>query len=191
MSGAMGVKVITPATAQLTLAEMRLHLRLDESFGTDDNLMLLAMLASAVDYCEHYTGRSIGAQTLEIALDAFPACGIVLPNGPVTAITSITYTNVSQLTLAPAAYVIDDYGLQTSVLPKAYTQWPATDGTLLGIKIRYVAGGVRPAVRSALLLMVAHLYENREATNIGRANTDQELPYGVTSLLNTCKVWTI
>jgi hypothetical protein len=54
------------------------------------------------------------------------------------------------------------------------------------VKVRYVAGDLPAAVKSALLLTVGHLFENREAS---APIALQELPLGVKSLLDTVKVW--
>lgn len=182
----MGVKVITPPAQVIPTPDLVSHVRApDDSEGP----LLVAYLGAALGYAEHYTGRSFGSQTLELALDAFPAGAIDLPQGPVTAITSIKYrhwaTNV-ETTLDPSAYSLDDYGLQCRVVPALNTEWPATDGSTNALKIRYVAGALPDAVRSALLLTVGHLFENRENT---APLSLQELPMGAKALLDTVKVW--
>ena len=175
----MGVKVITPAANILTLAQMRLHIRLIGDPHPEDAL-LLSSLAAAVQYAEHYTGRSIGVQTLELALDAFPTGAIDLQQGPVLSITSIKYLNEIgvELTLLPAAYTLDDYSLQNRVVGLA--EWPATGAFANAVKVRYQAGSILPAVQAALLLAVADMYENRE--QIGLSD-------GVSSLLDTVRAY--
>ena len=163
----MGVKVITPAVAVLTLAQLRMHLRLIGEPHPEDTL-LLANLAAAVQFAEHYTARSIGAQTLELALDAFPAGPIELKQGPVASIISIRYIDSAgvEQTLASSAYALDDYGLEHWAIP--VDGWRATGSVANAVKVRYVAGNVPPAVQSALLLTVADLYENREQTSLSK-----------------------
>lgn len=187
----MGVKVITPATQQLPTADLRAHCRIDPvDVDTDAvvDALLVGYLAAAVGYAEHYTQRSIGEQTLELALDAFPACGAIdLPRGPVASITSIKYLDESgaEQTLSDTLYALDDYGLVPRVLLTG-DAWPATDAAANAVKVRYDAGSLPDAVKSALLLYVAHLYENREASGTDRL---AEIPLGVDCLLDTVKVW--
>jgi len=183
----MGVKVITPATQQITTAELRLQSRADPADTTEDGLFV-GWLAAAVKLAEHYTGRSIGEQTLELALDEFPDGPIELPRGPVTSITSIKYINEDgvETTLSDTLYTLDDYGLQCWALQKVGTTWPATEASANAVKVRYVAGNLDPAVRTALLLSVAHWFENREASTDLRLVA---LPMGAQQLLDTTTDW--
>ena len=178
----MGIKVITPASAVLTLAQLRLHVRVIGDPHPDDSL-LLENLAAAVQYSEHYTGRSIGVQTLELALDAFPAGPIELKQGPVVSIASIKYVDSAgvEQTLASSAYALDDYGLEQWAIP--VDGWRATGSVANAVKVRYVAGNLPPAVQSALLLNVTLLYE--ELTPQSRKADEESRD----NLLNTVKVW--
>jgi len=181
----MGVKVITPAAQQIPTADLRAHCRID---GTDEDALLAGYLAAAVGYAEHYTQRSIGEQTLELALDAFPACGAIdLPRGPVASIESIKYLDAAgvEQTLSDTQYSLDDYGLVPRVILVA-DAWPATDAVANAVKVRYEAGSLPDAVKTALLLTVGHLFENREAT---APDNLAELPLGVDCMLDTVKVW--
>lgn len=175
----MGVKVITAASNILTLAQLRLHLRLVGDPHPEDSL-LLSYLASAVQFAEHYTGRSIGEQTLELALDAFPAGPIELKQGPALSITSIKYLDAAgvEQTLSPSNYTLDDYSLQSWAL--CATEWPASGDFANAVKVRYQAGNLPPAVQSALLLTVANLYENREQASLSN---------GACALLDTVRTY--
>ena len=90
----MAIKTITAPTllSIVSLAEMRLHCKLDTTGGVhaDDSQLQIA-LGAAHGYAEHYTQNALGAQTLELALDEFPANGgsIELARGPVISITSV------------------------------------------------------------------------------------------------------
>lgn len=179
----MGVKIITPAAAAITLDELREQLRLPDT----SDAMLLIYLAAAQEYAQHATQRAIGAQTLELALPAFPSGPIDLPLSPVTSITSIVYVDAqgATQTLSGSAYSLNDYELVHSVQPLG--DWPATRAdTPLAVKVRYVAGSLPPAVKSALLLIVAHLDANRESTTLDAL---KELPLGVNAMLDTVRNW--
>lgn len=186
----MGFKVITPPVEPVTLAEARLQCRVTD---TAEDSLLASYITAAREYCQHYTQRAIGSQTLEIALDGFPDGAIELPMSPATAITSIKYidTNGVEQTLAGSAYVLDDYSHLSWVIRAYGTEWPITQGVANALKLRYQAGTatVPGPIRAAMLLMIAHLFANREPVNIG--NIISELPLGVKALLNTNRIWSL
>lgn len=185
------IKVITPPTltSVLSLAELRLHCRID---GTDLDGPLAIAMAGAHAHAQHYTQTSIGAQVIELALDEFPAGPIQLPRGPVTGLVSIKYLDLAgaEQTLAGSAYFLDDYPVPAWTAPAVDTTWPDTLATVNAVKVRYSAGvdAVDPAVKSALLLLVAHLVVNPVAVTAGQA---VELPFGVQALLDTVRVWSV
>jgi uncharacterized phiE125 gp8 family phage protein len=175
-------KVVTPAAhPAIPLAEVRAHLRIASDGSEDERVE--DYLRAAVDEARHVTGQSIGAQTLEIALDAFPA-SIGLPYGPVSAVTQIQYVDQAGMlqTLSPAAYVLDSYASPARVLPAPGATWPHTMATANAVRVRYEAGSIPPSVKSALLLMVASLYENR-------GDAPGAFPEAVYALLNTARVY--
>lgn len=187
----MALKVVTPASAVLNLEALRRHCKIDppdQANDADDDLT--AALAAAQAYAQHYTGVSIGSQTLELALDQFPEGGILLPQGPVTSVTSVTYVDVDgdTQTLAGSAYSLDDYSTPQWLLPAVDTEWPATYATANAVKVRYVAGAATldGAAAQALRLLVGLYFDNRDAADRGELS---EIPFGVKALLDTVKVY--
>jgi len=182
----MGVKVIIAANLEtmLPVAEVRAHCY---ALAADD-AQLVGFRAAAHGHAEHYTQRAFGSQTLELALDEFPAGPIELLRGPVSSIASIKYIDQSgvEQTLSDTLYTLDNYGLQCWAVPAVDTDWPASMAVANAVKVRYVAGDLPGAVRSAMLLMAGHLYANRESS---APTALQELPMGVKALLDTVKVW--
>lgn len=187
----MAIKIITPPAAVLDLEQLRRHCKIDPPDSANDaDTDLSAALAAAHKFAEHATGISIGSQTLELALDEFPSAGIQLPQGPVTSITSVTYVDTAGATqtLAGSAYSLDDYSTPQWLLPAAGTDWPATYEAANAVKVRYVAGAAAldGAVAQALRLLVGLYFDNRDAA---AKDALIEVPLGVTSLLNTVKVY--
>lgn len=184
----MGVKVISPPGALIPIADLRQHLKLDASGGSHpDDAMVLALAESARAYCEHYSACSIGEQTLELALDEFPdSTAIALPQGPVQSIVSVKYIDTAAVeqTLSTSAYLLDDYRTPAYVVPAVDTVWPYTLSVVNAVKLRYLAGSntLAPAIRAAMLLLVGHWYEHREAVAAGNF---AEAPLGVRALLDT------
>ena len=193
----------------ITLEEARAHLRVDtyESGSppatvSDDDDWITAMLPAARAYCEQYMGRALAPRTMELAAAAFPSvapvtppgAAFVLPMGPAQSIESIKYYDADgvEQTVDAATYDLDVFGA-ANVLQLAYGQtWPTPRTTDGRVRVRYVTGHGAPAdspalhplprlARSAILLMLGHLYENREAAT---AATVTEIPLGVRALLD-------
>ena len=185
----MGLKIITaPATEPVALIEAKLHLRVDHS--TEDAL-ITALISAAREECEHLLERTIAEQTLELAIDEFPANGIKLPRPPVISITSVTYVDedgVSQ-TMASGDYYLDDAQAPAWLLPVYDTEWPGTRAEANAVKVRYVAGyaDCPELIRAWILLRVGTLYASREADSDKPA---QPSPF-VDRLLDRYRVWSV
>jgi uncharacterized phiE125 gp8 family phage protein len=134
---------------------------------------------------EHYTSSAIGSQTWEIALDAFPVGAIQLPGGAVNTVTSVTYLDPdgdSQV-MDDTLYSLDNYGNPAWLVQKVGTEWPETQvDAANAVKVRYVVGEMAESVRTALFLIVAHLYEQRGDDGAG-------MPRAAYVMLDTVKVY--
>ena len=138
--------------------------------------------------------------------------GIDLPGGPVRSIVQIMTpppateydsSDVDSDMLAdediwadgqvnPDLYVLDDYRRPNQAKP--VTAWPAITAATNAVKIRYLAGydidsdggeALPKMIRAAVLLVVGHLYANREAsTEVALTH----IPLGVESLLRPHRV---
>lgn len=213
----MNYRVVTPAVQEpVTLAEARLHLRLADDQTSDDPL-IETWLTVAREFAEHYTSRALAPQTLEMAMDRFPAGGpgfdpwtarnlrrsdddgafeLVMP--PIASITSIKYTDATgaEQTLDPSKYALSPYGAGVRVYPSFASPWPVTQSIPDAVRVRYDAGygrdggpAVPQAVRAAILLMTAHLFENRQEVITDNRQVAIELPQGAQALLDTVKKW--
>jgi len=185
----MSYKIITPAAAVIDLPTLKAHLRVDHSF---DDSIISAYLQAAMAYAQHYTGAAIGEQEVEVALDGFPCGAISLPLAPASSLVSIIYVDEQALeqTLPPSAYSLDNYGLSHWAMSAAGSDWPATYEAANVVRVRYMAGSAAldPAVKAALMLLVGHLYENRQEATEKKLSS---VPLGVNALLDTVKVWAV
>lgn len=156
----MFVTIITPPAAAVSWTEADAHLNL--SGDTTQQTRVEALIAAATAWARKHTGYSIGSQTLEARFDTI-GTEIALPFGPITSITSIKYLdsdNVEQ-TLASSVYQLLTDG---RVVLKADQSWPSTYDDPEAIRVRYVAGDVPAPIKTAILLIVAFVNENREAS---------------------------
>lgn len=187
----MAYKVVTPVSVEpVTLAEARLQVRLTSDDPTDEDAMLTAWITAAREIAEHYTGRALAPQTIESAMDAFPACDAAfeLPLPPVSSVTSLKYTDTAgtEQTVSTSDYSLSSYDGRTISLAYGST-WPVTQCVKDAVRIRFVTGYTTApkAVKSALLLMVAWMFEHR-----GDEMTPDDIqPPAAKALLGTVKVW--
>lgn len=166
--------ITAPTVEPVSVPEAAAHLRVTVN---DEDPLVASLIQAARMHVEAYTGRALVTQTWELRLPDFPAY-LELPRAPFASITSITYIDAASATqtLAESAYqVVTDSGpycQPARVVPAYNQQWPAVRAQEDDLRVRYVAGyGVPRTVpaplRAAMLLLVGHLYEHREAIITG------------------------
>ena len=163
-------QTVEPTEEPVTLEEVKDHCRVEID---DDDALFLSLITTARESLEIETGRQLLEATYVMRLDAFPgSCSherLCIPRAPLQSVTSITYydTDGTQQTLATTVYGTDIYSEPGLVYLKPGQTWPSTYEIPGAVSITYVAGwdnplGIPSGLRSALKLIVAHLYENRE-----------------------------
>jgi len=166
----MNLKLITaPAVEPVDLTLAKAHCRVTNS--AEDTLLTHYIEAArlTVDGRAGVLGRALITQTWELVLDCFPSEFIRLPLPPLQSVTSIKYLDPDgvEQTLDSARYLVDNASQPGGVVVDA-DGWPATDDTANAVRIRFVAGygataaSVPAPIRSAILLTVGDLYENRQ-----------------------------
>lgn len=181
-----GLKLITaPATEPVSLAEVKSQLRID---SITEDTYLGTLIAAAREYCEMFQNRAYITQTWELTLDGWPCFPIKLPMPQLISVTSIKYFDTANVeaTWAASNYFEDTdsepgrIGLGYNIVLPTITLRPIN-----AVKIRYVAGyGAASAVslrtKQAILMLIGHLYENRETVSPVDL---KEIPFAVSSLL--------
>lgn len=174
--GVREVAAVAFADEPITLAMAWHHLRIDTTdsppASADDTWLETIGIPGARAWAEAYCGLTIAAKTLEYAGNGFPTT-LELPFGPVRAVTSVVYVDAdgATQTLDPVDYVVNPYAKPATIKP--VTSWPATKDQDRSVIVTYEAGysADSPAlplpgnVLIGLLLMLGHLYENREDTS--------------------------
>lgn len=168
-----------------------MHSRVDT---IDEDLLLMNLLGAAVTDFEAHTGRVLVSSTWDYYVDTFPnsEAAIMIPAGPVTALTSVKYIDSAEATttVSGSLYYLDPASVQGRVMLKYNQSWPtATLRPSSGVVVRYVAGYasaavVPPSIKAALLLMIDHLYTNRSSVIVGSAGMtySKELEMGLRRL---------
>ena len=140
MKGTLQLKT-APASEPVTLTEAKAHMRVDIS---DDDTLITSLLLAARRFIENYTGIRMITQTWYYRLDAFPSADVlVLPVGPVSAISSIKYTDSALVehTFASASYSTDLASMPARIGLRDGYSWPsATLDVLNGVVVEFVCG---------------------------------------------------
>lgn len=182
----MALKLVTlPATEPVSLLEVKSHLRIDFA---DDDTLLAGFITAAREYCEMFQNRAFITQTWELTMDAWPCFPFQLPMPPLVSVSSIKYFDTANVeTTWDAANYFEDTDSEPGRIGLAHSiSLPTTTlRPINGVKIQYVAGyGVATAVplraKQAILMLIGHLYENRESVS---QEDLKEIPFAVSSLL--------
>lgn len=200
----MGYRVIIPPTAEhITLDEARLHLRLDaydSPAAHPDDPLISALITTAREWAETFTGRAIAVVTAEFTLDCFPryARSIALPKAPGFSVAFVRYFDTAGVERDLSGWAVDWYQTPPRVQLNPGASWPdSQEQKPNAIRIRFTAGypgaGDSPAeetlpssIKSAMLLVLAHLYENRENST---AVALGDIPLGAESLLRPFRLF--
>jgi uncharacterized phiE125 gp8 family phage protein len=195
----MNIKILARGTSEpVTLAEAKLHLRVDLS---DDDALITAMISAAREMVERYTSRTLIYTAYRLTMDNWPY-DIELPRSPAVEaaanlITGIAYItpriryydgdgNQQTMTYAAGDFeILLDNNPPLLVLPPSGI-WPVTYPLQRGaIEIDWIAGygsastGIPQLLRLAIMMLVAHWYEHREAVG----SFGSEVPLAVDSVL--------
>lgn len=187
----------------ITLETARLHLRLDTEGSPpthpDDNLVQ-ALISVAREAAEQYTASAIVQQDYTLALDAFPDKEISLGIWPVNSVASVTYKDPdgATQTLASADYGFDNFSRPARLYLQPNKTWPPTAIVPNAVTVQFNAGftdedspnpyPLPKAIKQAMLLLIGHLYENREAVTSMSVNAKEELPMGAAYLLTPHRI---
>ena len=178
--------VTAAATDPVALSEAKLHMRIATTV-TDDDDSITKLIAGATKYAQDFMRRQFVTATYDLFLDKF-STEILIPLPPTQSITTVKYTDDAgvQQTLASSVYQLDT-NTKPARLREAFNQtWPTTRQEMNAVEIRFLAGygvatTVPESIKTAIKMLVAHWYENAEATIVGPNIKD--IPLGVQDLL--------
>ena len=155
----------------------------------------LAPQTLEVSYGGQALPTSVPAYWQPLMLNPWVGDSIPLPMGPVQSVLGVNYIDAdgSPQVMEETDYVLDTWS-DVAYLTLAHgSAWPEVQGSRNAIQIRYVAGYTFPEdspspyplpwdLRAAMLLMLGHLFEHREAT-IAVTGGLNEIPLGAKALM--------
>lgn len=187
------VLVTPPAIQPVTLTDAKLHLRVDHN---DENTQIEGLIRAATEHLDGWTGilgRCLAEQVWRQDHDRF-ARQMLIPLGPVIAVQSITWRDpAGQLSTVPSGSYdlrIDEPGNAVIRFDANYV-FPANLHESRAVAITFKAGyptnpgspetsTVPDPLKVAILLLVGHWYQNREAVSAGAMAS---LPFAVEALI--------
>ena len=171
----MSLKLLTaPAIEPVSLSDARDYLRV---IGLDEDNLILSLIKGARQWCEEYCNSAFVNQTWELWLDTWPSDNVIkLERPPVSAINSVKYYDTANVeaTITAADYFAN-YKTYPANLSLAYGKaWPATSlRPYNGIVVNFTTGygvnasDVPDSIRTAIKMLVSHLFETRQPEIVG------------------------
>lgn len=182
-----------PADEPVSVAEAKVHIRFEED---SEDALIGRLIKAAREYAERHQNRTFITRRWRLSLERFPSGRtIYLPRPPLQSVEAITYmlADGTMETLDPTLYVVDTESEPGAVHLLPGVSWPGAPlGPGMPVRVDFKAGYGDPAsgpgsVVQAMLLLVAHWFENREAVTVGV--TSQPVAFAVEALLNPDRVW--
>ncbi len=186
------VLLTPPSVEPVALDEMKLHARIG---GSDDDVLLTALLRGARQWVEAYTRRALIAQNWALYLTGRPSGEkIVLPRGPIIAVSRFAFFDEDDAEHEWDAghYYVNNAAVPAEIVLRSGASWPDATRCANGIVIDYAAGygasadSVPDDIKLAIKQLALHWYEHR-----GEASTSQtyaKAPLTIEALLAPYRV---
>ena len=181
---------VAPASEPVTLGELKDHLRIGG--GNDDSELTILNEAARMNV-EHYQKRQLITATYTLSMDRFPLSDTIwMPVPPLISVASISYEDLAgdTQTFAAANYQVETSGERGSITLEPNQTWPDTESERRNaVTITFDAGygttaaKVPRTTRLAIMMLVAHWFENREPVVTGTIVTS--FPMHVQSLMDS------
>lgn len=177
-----------PATEPVTLAQAKAQIRIDHD-SEDDFLNLL--IEAARQMLERDTQTQLVTATWTLTRDRLPAWPsksdrLTLPKAPLQSVTSVKYvdTDGTLQTFAAANYHVNTDCRPPEIVLADGASWPADIDSgrpdalqVLGVFGFGDAADVPAFAKLAILLLVGHWFNNREAVLVGTVSKEIEIAY--------------
>lgn len=178
-------RIGTAAAGPVSVQDAKEYLRVT---STSETVLIGALIVAATDLVSARVGRVLGAESWAWKFRAITG-QVLLPVVPVRSLTSLTYLDASEAvqTANLADFVLLNDADRPALRPALGKSWPTTALRDDAITVTVAAGLliVPPGLRVAILMLVAHWYQTREAVTEGAM---AEVPMAVESLIGVSKL---
>jgi len=175
----------TRAAYPVTLAEAKAYLRVDT---TDDNTLITGLITAATAHVEGHTSRVYTEENAIGYIDALPDGDIILPvpTSEESDLIVRVLVSGSYEVLADLEEYIDHHSTPGRIA-RPPTGWPSTytlDVVPNAVKVEFATKvEMLELARSAIMAIVAHWYEYREALVVEGVADTSKMPSGLDRVL--------
>ena len=169
------------------MAEAKAQMRVEHN---DDDALIERLIDVAISYTDvtGALGKAMITQKWGQWIAPNPST-VKLLLGPVQGVTAVRYYDTDGVLQDDnyLNYQIFGTAQATTIEPKTGFNWPTTQDRPDAIKIEYeigygdTAADVPAVIKHAMLVLVAHWYENRENSQMDRL---ENIPFGYEAMLN-------
>jgi uncharacterized phiE125 gp8 family phage protein len=190
MTGAPVLKVDSvDGTEPVSTAEAKLYARVDI---TDDDTLIASLITAARVMAESICRRDFIDRTYTWYTDDWPYSRTFnLPRTPVTLVNNVKYYDTDGVlqVLTSLVYTFDEHSTPQKLWLSPDQTWPNLDNDIRHkVQVNFSTVVTVPeTINTAIKMLVAHWYENREAVVIGSGTNP--LPLAVESLLWSERIW--
>jgi len=170
------VTVVSSTDEPVSLIEAKLWCKVEEDEVTDD-VVFIALIATAVARYEAFTGRALMRQTYDWYLDRTPDlwdCPLRPPRWPLISVSSIRgfgttdASDTGGTAMSTSGYYVDVAHEPGRIQPVSGAIWPVATRDLNALIVRFDAGysttpssGIPEQAKERLKKMIAAAYEHR------------------------------
>lgn len=154
------LRILTVAASPISLTEMKNRLRVWHDADDSD---IQSILDSVWAEAESRTGRMARAFTAELRLSRFPWGDdpIVLPRPPLTAVSSVQYTDAGGTLQTLSGWQPDLYAVPGTIRPPVNQVWPVTRQQVGAVIVTFAGGATPPKeMLTAVRLLVETEYHD-------------------------------
>ena len=188
----MSLQLVTPPAGEpVSLAEAKLHLRVD---GGEDDLLIGSLITAARQAAETITHRQFITARWKLVMDAFAGQAVLIHKSPLISVVAVEYLDMAGLvqTMPPSHYTVDAASEPARLTPIFGQTWPPTLPQIGAVSVTFDAGygaasAVPEGIKSWIKLRVGSLYAHREEMSVLTRGRIDPLPF-VDGLLDGFKV---
>ena len=185
------IVVAEPTTEPVSLEEVKLFLRLLPDDTSEDDF-ISGLITAAREYCENFTARALAIQTIMLYLDSIPS-EVEFPMPPLQSVYKIDVIDADKAgheLIADTDYMIDSGEISSIIFTASAQEVAAHLYPINPVQITCTVGydaDIPVGIKQAMLLLVAHWYENREAVATN-GEVGERIALGVRSLCLQYKI---
>ena len=185
-------RIVKPAVFPVTLEEAKANARIEHS---EEDLLIQGMLEAASEHCERIQSKAYGLQSWQAAFEHFPLFPkVLLRKAPFHSLKKFYYLNaLSQEVLFQEGtdFMVDDTGLFARIILLDGFSFPTDPASGNCFRVEFDCGNdvmsdVDRTARQAILMLVAHWYDNRGTVIVGAVS--KEMEFAVHALLGPDRV---